>query len=88
MTGTALTEAKILGYLQNECRRDSYQSRVATQRAYDVIYLEEKHKFKVMADEVEALNKYDTIEYYNGDLYSGTIESERKLCCPPSVRQS
>ena len=79
MTGTALTEAKEFWdiYKMNVVAIPTNRE-LQRKEHTDVIYLEEKHKFKAVADEVEALNKYDTIEYYNGDLYSGTIESENE----------
>ena len=79
MTGTALTEAKEFWDIYKMNVVAIPTNRELQRKEYtDVIYLEEKHKFKAVADEVEALNKYDTIEYYNGDLYSGTIESENE----------
>jgi preprotein translocase subunit SecA len=91
MTGTALTEAKEFW--------DIYKMNVVaipTNRPLqriednDVIYLEEKHKFKAVADEVETLNKYDTIELHNGDQYYGTVESDNEnsvVLLPPESRK-
>ncbi len=77
MTGTALTEAKEFWDIYKMNVVAIPTNRVLKRKEFtDVIYLEEKHKFRAVADEVEALNKYDTIEYYNGDQIIGTIESE------------
>ena len=77
MTGTALTEAREFW--------DIYKMNVVAiptnrpmQRAEfrDVIYLEERYKFKAVADEVEQLNKWDTLVMNNGDEIIGRVESE------------
>ncbi|MGY8732155.1 MAG: preprotein translocase subunit SecA, partial [Pirellulales bacterium] len=77
MTGTALTEAREFW--------DIYKMNVVAiptnrpmQRAEfrDVIYLEERYKFKAVADEVEQMNKWDTLIMNNGDEIIGKVETE------------
>jgi preprotein translocase subunit SecA len=77
MTGTALTEAREFW--------DIYKMNVVAiptnrpmQRAEfrDVIYLEERYKFKAVADEVEQINKWDTLIMNNGDELIGKVETE------------
>ena len=77
MTGTALTEAREFW--------DIYKMNVVAiptnrpmRRAEfrDVIYLEERYKFKAVADEVEQINKWDTLIMDNGDEIIGKVESE------------
>jgi preprotein translocase subunit SecA len=79
MTGTALTEAREFW--------DIYKMNVVAiptnrpmQRAEfrDVIYLEERYKFKAVADEVEQMNKWDTLIMNNGDEIIGKVETENK----------
>ncbi|MBT3891662.1 MAG: preprotein translocase subunit SecA, partial [Planctomycetaceae bacterium] len=79
MTGTALTEAREFW--------DIYKMNVVAiptnrpmQRAEfrDVIYLEERYKFKAVADEVEQMNKWDTLIMNNGDEIIGKVESENE----------
>ncbi|MEC7566161.1 MAG: SEC-C metal-binding domain-containing protein [Planctomycetota bacterium] len=77
MTGTALTEAhefwdiykmNVVAIPTNRpMKRDEFR---------DVIYLEDRHKFKAVADEVEQIHKWDTVVMNNGDEFIGTVETD------------
>jgi preprotein translocase subunit SecA len=77
MTGTALTEAgefwkiyklDVIGVPTNRpLKRTIYP---------DVIYRSEREKFAAIADEIERLNRWTTIQLADGTLLSGTVRRE------------
>jgi preprotein translocase subunit SecA len=77
MTGTALTEAgefwkiyelDVIGVPTNRpMKRASYP---------DVIYRTEPEKFSAIADEIERINRWTTVETTDGSAYIGTIRRE------------
>ncbi len=77
MTGTALTEAgefwkiyelDVIGVPTNRpMKRASYP---------DVIYRTEHEKFNAIADEIERINRWTTVETTDGNAYIGTIRRE------------
>jgi preprotein translocase subunit SecA len=77
MTGTALTEAgefwkiyklDVIGVPTNKpMRRAEYP---------DVIYRSEQEKFTAIADEIERLNRWTTVELADGSMVAGTIRRE------------
>jgi preprotein translocase subunit SecA len=77
MTGTALTEAgefwkiyqlDVIGVPTNRpMKRLSYP---------DVIYRTEQEKFASIADEIERLNRWTSVETTDGNLFAGTVRRE------------
>ncbi len=77
MTGTAMTEAgefwkiyqlDVIAVPTNRpMRRDEYP---------DTIYRTEREKFAAIADEIERLNKFDTVELEDGDALVGKLRKE------------
>ena len=77
MTGTAMTEA---GEFWKIYKLDVIA--VPTNRPLqrlehtDVIYRSEKEKYVAIADEIERMCKYDTLVLGDGEILTGTVESE------------
>ncbi len=77
MTGTALTEAgefwsiyklDVIGVPTNRpMRRDEFP---------DVIYRSEREKYVAIADEIERLNRWTTVETSDGGMVSGSVRRE------------
>jgi preprotein translocase subunit SecA len=77
MTGTAMTEANefwkiykldVIAIPPNrEMQRINHP---------DVIYLSEKEKFNAVADEIERIHKWDTLQTKDGEWHIGTIKRE------------
>jgi preprotein translocase subunit SecA len=77
MTGTALTEASefwkiykldVIGVPTNRpLRRTSYP---------DVIYRSEPEKFTAIADEIERINRWTTVEASDGNVYVGNVRRD------------
>ena len=42
----------------------------------DVIYRTEREKFAAIADEIERINRWDTVALKNGEYHTGTIQKE------------
>ena len=77
MTGTALTEAGEFWKIY-ELDVVAIPTNRPLQRVEspDVIYRTEKEKFAAIADEIERLNKWDSVELKSGNEVIGTIKSE------------
>jgi len=77
MTGTALTEAGEFWKIY-ELDVVAIPTNRPLQRVEspDVIYRSENEKFAAIADEIERLNKWDTLELSSGDEVIGTIKKE------------
>jgi preprotein translocase subunit SecA len=77
MTGTALTEANefwkiyeldVIGVPTNKpMRRDQFP---------DVIYRSEREKYIAIADEIERLNRWTTVELTDGGMVAGSVRRE------------
>ncbi len=77
MTGTAMTEAgefwkiyelDVIAVPTNRpMRRDE---------GSDVIYRTEREKYAAIADEIERINRWDTVSLKNGEYHTGTIQKE------------
>jgi len=77
MTGTAMTEANEFAKIYN-LEVVAIPTNRSMQRIQhpDVIYATEKFKWRAVADEVEAYNKWDLVRLKTGEIYTGTIKSE------------
>jgi len=79
MTGTAMTEANEFNKIYKLGVIAIPSNKVLRRIEYpDSIYLSEEEKFEAVAQEVERVNKYDTIAFKGGKRLSlvGTIQSE------------
>ena len=77
MTGTAMTEAnefwKIYKLDVVAIPTNMPLTRINYQ---DMVYLTEKEKWQAVCDEIERLNKYDTVHLKDGNVLVGTIKKE------------
>jgi preprotein translocase subunit SecA len=89
MTGTALTEAgefwkiyklDVIGVPTNK----SLQRLIHP----DVIYRSEREKFTAIADEIERVNRWTTVQLKDGTLLSGTIRREDEKCIELQLPES
>ena len=77
MTGTALTEAGEFWKIY-ELDVIAIPTNRPLQRieSADTIYRSEQEKYSAIADEIERMNRWDTVEFSNGDALLGTIKTE------------
>ncbi len=77
MTGTALTEAGEFWKIYKLDVIGVPTNKVLQRKIFpDVIYRSEQEKFTAIADEIERLNRWTTIQLKDGTLLSGTVRRE------------
>jgi preprotein translocase subunit SecA len=77
MTGTAMTEANEFAKIYDlEVVAIPTNRNMQRIQSPDVIFATEKFKWRAVADEVEAYNKWDVVRLKTGEIYTGAIKSE------------
>ncbi|MEX0866980.1 MAG: DEAD/DEAH box helicase, partial [Pirellulales bacterium] len=77
MTGTAMTEAGEFWKIYKLDVVAVPTNREMQRREYpDVIYRTEQEKFEALADEIEQINRWDTVELDDGEQLVGTLVKE------------